>query len=94
MWFNVLEILFICKVICTSAYKSTCSCIRAGVERERESYPPYQIMLYSQRHVFASLFLCLFTGQSFPLMLGVLIFVETTYRRLTGIYTTYIETVK
>ena len=57
-------------------------------ERERESYPPYQITLYSQRHFFVSLFLCLFTGQSFPLILGVLIFVETTYRKLAGIQTT------
>ena len=49
---------------------------------------PYLVckkMLYSQRHFFVSLFLCLFTGQSFPLILGVLIFVETTYRKLAGI---------
>ena len=68
MWFNVLEIIFICVKSSVRVHIK----VRVHVfvrawrererERERESYPPYQIMLYSQRHFFASLFLCLFTG--------------------------------
>ena len=72
MWFNVLEILliFVKSSVRVHIKVRVHAFVRAW--RERESYPPYQIMLYSQRHVFASLFLCLFTGQSFPLILGIL----------------------